>query len=200
MKTQEKLETMKNTCEWKHTHIFPNEYLVSSEGEVKSVRTGKILKPTTDKDGYLYYVLCVNGNRKTIKAHRLVASAFIPNAENKPAIDHINGIKTDNRVSNLRWVTNQENTHNPITLENVIREGMKRLPKMQEQSRLRDYGRIKTKVYKDGILIGEFDSQKLAAEFTNVSAGKVSACISGKLKSCKGYEFFRFLEEKSSDS
>ena len=55
---------MKNTCEWKHTHIFPNEYLVSSEGEVKSVRTGKILKPTTDKDGYLYYVLCVNGNRK----------------------------------------------------------------------------------------------------------------------------------------
>lgn len=193
MKIQEKLETMKNTCEWKHTHIFPNEYLVSSEGEVKSVRTGKVLKPTTDKDGYLYYVLCVNGNRKTIKAHRLVASAFIPNAENKPAIDHINGIKTDNRVSNLRWVTNQENTNNPITLEKVIREGMKRIPKMQERSQLRGYGRIKTKVYKDNLLVGEFDSQKLAAEYTNVSAGKVSACVSGKKKSCKGYVFKEVL-------
>ena len=178
-----------NTCEWKPTHIFPNEYLVSDDGKVMSIRSGRILKPTTDKDGYLYYVLCVNGNRKTIKAHRLVAMAFIDNPHNKPAIDHINGNKTDNRVKNLRWVTNKENTNNPITLKKVIRRGKERLPLMYKYSAKRNFGRIKTIVLKDGVKVGSFPSQKLASEFTGVSPGRVSMCIAGKIASSKGYVF-----------
>lgn len=180
---------MNNICKWKHTHIFSEYYLVSNDGKVKSLRTEKLLKPTTDKDGYLYYVLCVDGVRKTIKAHRLVAMAFIENTENKSAIDHINGIKTDNNVENLRWVTNKENTHNPITLKKVIARGKERLPKLLQASIDRDFGRKKTAVYKDGKKYGEFNSQKLAAEYAGVSAGKVSQCVSNKIKSCRGYVF-----------
>ena len=51
--------------------------------------------------------------------HRLVAETFIPNPQNKSCIDHINTIKTDNRVENLRWVTHQENVLNPITYERI---------------------------------------------------------------------------------
>ena len=59
--------------------------------------------------------LCKDGERKHHQLHRLIAKTFIPNPDNKPHIDHINTIKSDNRIKNLRWVTRSENMLNELT-------------------------------------------------------------------------------------
>lgn len=83
-------------------------YSVNEYGIVKNNETGMVLTPIKNKAGYLTVCL-YNGAKKTVRIHRLVAQAFIPNPENKPFINHKNGIKTDNRACNLEWVTSAEN-------------------------------------------------------------------------------------------
>lgn len=111
---------------WKDIPGYEGWYQVSNIGRVKRLKKihcnhGKvnvverehILKPTLDKKGYFVVILSNQGeNRKHVKVHRLVANAFIPNDECKPQVDHINRIRTDNTVNNLRWVTNSENQFN----------------------------------------------------------------------------------------
>lgn len=72
-------------------------------------RKGKQLRPSVDKYGYERVVLTKDGIRKTYLVHKLVALAFIPNPENKTTINHIDGNKRNNNVSNLEWATEKEN-------------------------------------------------------------------------------------------
>lgn len=86
-------------------------YKVSNLGNVSSQRGGKvrILSTRLDTKGYLAVNLSKNGKMKTHRLHRLVAIAFIANPENKLEVNHENGVKTDNRVENLSWVTGRDN-------------------------------------------------------------------------------------------
>lgn len=110
---------------WKEIEGYPL-YMASNMGRVKSFRKyseGKIIKPSINSEGYLHIGLY----GKTHRLHRIIAKTFIPNPENKPEIDHINGDRTDNRVENLRWVTRKENLNNPITKkrQSEVKKGKK---------------------------------------------------------------------------
>ena len=71
-------------------------YSVSDQGNVRNDKTGRILKGGLDKDGYPQVILCKNGSRVNRKVHRLVAEAFVPNPDNKPQVNHIDGNKQNN--------------------------------------------------------------------------------------------------------
>lgn len=91
------------------------DYEISNKGNVRNKITGNNIKTRVVKQlGYVLVKLQVGSKgekrQKSFRVHRLVAKAFIPNPDNLPQVDHINGIKTDNRVENLDWVTGKENT------------------------------------------------------------------------------------------
>lgn len=86
-------------------------YCACTTGRIWSIRSGKFLKTVKNKKtGYLSLNLSQDAVRQTWLVHRLIALAFHSNMDNKLCVNHINGVKTDNRACNLEWVTYQENT------------------------------------------------------------------------------------------
>ena len=96
--------------EWRSISEFMN-YQVSNIGRIRNAKTGKILK-TTLNNTYPSVSLQNNGKQFLKRVRRLVATEFILNVENKPMVDHIDGDRTNNIVSNLRWVSCAANSRN----------------------------------------------------------------------------------------
>jgi hypothetical protein len=94
---------------WKDVIGLEGVYQISSTGRLRNNKTKVLLQPSYSRKGYVVYTTIQKGFRKTLAAHRLVAYSFIPNPEGKEQINHINGIKSDNRVENLEWATAKEN-------------------------------------------------------------------------------------------
>jgi hypothetical protein len=87
-------------------------YEVSNkEGRIRSVKTGKILKPGKDKCGYSHVTLCKDGKTSRFQVHRLVATAFIPNPDNLPVVNHKDENPSNNCVDNLEWCTVKYNVN-----------------------------------------------------------------------------------------
>lgn len=101
---------------WKPIEITKGFIEVSSEGRVRSLLRGTpyILKAQVDKKGYMRVRMTIEREKMSIKVHREVAKAFIPNPNNLPQVNHKDGNKQNNRVDNLEWCTNQENARHAI--------------------------------------------------------------------------------------
>ena len=99
---------------------YESLYSAEDDGRIYSHNINNYLKQYI-WDGYLTVRLCKNNKHKNFKVHRLVALTYIPNPENKPQVDHINRIRTDNSVNNLRWATQSENNMNTIA-KNKLKE------------------------------------------------------------------------------
>jgi hypothetical protein len=101
---------------WKDVCNYEGDYQVSSFGRVKSLWFNKetILKPHRNIHGYLYINLRKDNKTKFRRVHRLVAEAFLPNPENKTDVDHIDRVRDNNTLDNLRWATRSENLINTV--------------------------------------------------------------------------------------
>ena len=109
------MSSMDNLEIWKPVVGYEGVYQVSDLGRVKRIARGKgatpgrLLKPQRNRSGYLAVNLSYRGKRKSYEVHRLVALAFIDPSPGKAQVNHKNGVRTDNGVSNLEWVTRSEN-------------------------------------------------------------------------------------------
>lgn len=203
---------------WKDIPGYEGLYQVSSMGNIRGLEHFIITKNKkrikykprnitlhTDFYGYNYVWLHKNGIKKRIKVHRIVASVFIQNPELKPEIDHINAVRTDNRIENLRWVTRSENNSNPIFIK---RQRVAKLGKrLSEESKLKislkckghrvnreamSKSAIKHPVIAfslNGDYIAEFNSIKEASILTNTDASCISDVCRGKRNKAGGYKW-----------
>jgi hypothetical protein len=162
---------------WKDIEGYIELYQVSNLGRVKNVHTSRVLKNILTKDGYYVVDLYKHKKGKKFLVHRLVAEAFIPNPNKKRFVDHINTIRTDNNVNNLRWVTCKENNNNIKTLKNLSKA--KKGKRSNAAKRVKQYT-------KDGKYIKTFSSADEAQKILNISHHIGEVC-NKKLKSCGGY-------------
>ena len=176
---------------WKPCPVFPDRYLVSDDGQIYSKSKDMLMKLRKDKHGYFRCSLQEGTTKFNRLVHRLVAMAFIPNPENKPQIDHINGIKTDNRVSNLHWCNCKENMHNPVTLPRLRENGKRYIHLAHEKAKEWGVNGTPTAVYKSGVLIGKYKSVRQAAKSIGTSETNIYRCLKGRCKQSKGYTFKR---------
>lgn len=182
---------------WKDISGYEGLYRISNKGNIKRMPKNiynnsllgnnkyykckeKILTPHDNGGGYYIVTLTKNRKRKTLKVHRLVAETFIPNPENKPQVNHINGIKTDNRVENLEWNTNIENHNHAIKIGLINKTSYEKSAKSKWKKILQFD--IK------GNFIKEWESMKAICKYLNIkNNGNIVKCCQGKIKKVYGY-------------
>jgi hypothetical protein len=173
---------------WKNTTQNPN-FQVSNKGRVRNITTNKITEPNSK--GYQYVRL----GKKQYLAHRLVATAFIPNPDNLPDVNHIDGNKANNNVTNLEWCTRKHNmrhAYNTGLIQHPTGQDSKQYGKTtsaatrQKQSIVR---KDKKKVYQytlTGELVREYEATTQVQQY-GFNRSAISQCLNGKLKQSGGY-------------
>lgn len=178
---------------WKDVKGYEGIYQVSNIGRVKSLnynRTGveNILKPGNNRRGYLTVVLHKGNIPRSKKIHRLICESFIPNPENKETVNHINGIKTDNRLVNLEWASIGENSKHAFSI------GLKNVKGSNNPmfGRTGDRNPNSKKVNRYSIsneYIDSFSGMSEAERLIGISSKRISECCNNKRKSAGGFIF-----------
>lgn len=164
--------------EWRDIPDYEGIYQASNLGRVKSLersyrRKEKILKPKLTRDGYYLVGLFKNSNEKFYQVHRLVYEAFNGQIPEGLQVNHINEIKTDNRLSNLNLMTPKENTNYGTGIERRAKSKSK--PVLQFTL--------------EDILIKEYPSTKQAERETGFSHQNIIKCCKGKYKTAYGFKW-----------
>ena len=162
------------------------DYLITLDGRVFSLKTMRFLKNITRPNGYVY----VKIGSKTYMAHRLVALTYIPNPENKPQVNHIDGIKTNNKLFNLEWNTQSENIKHSFDI------GLRKI-----SDALRESGRVVAEkfgskngyVFKKIVLDTEtgifYEGAREAANTINVNTKYLWRRLNGELKNTTKFKY-----------
>ena len=163
-----------------------NNYYITDTGKVYSRQTGRIKKLSEEKthEGYLRVQLC-NGKTKKHKAiHRLVAIAFIPNPDNLPEINHIDGDKANNCVTNLEWCSSSDNKKHAFRVLNKKhnRPSFNKFGKDNPKSKI-------VQQIKEKQIIAEFYGIGDAERKTGINNSHISSCCNNKRKSAGGYQW-----------
>ena len=126
-------------------------YAIEEDGRVWSYRRKKYLIPAINTNGYYTFKLQVDKEKKSIDLHRLLGLTYIPNPENKLCIDHIDRNRLNNKLSNLRWVTKQENSENrSLQKNNISRE--QNINKKICKTKYGDYTYYRFKIKRNGVI------------------------------------------------
>lgn len=178
---------------WKDVSGFENKYKVSNLGRVKSIfiysdnnaikrfRREKILHKIKKSIGYEQVTLSKNNTQGIYLVHRIVLSAFLENKENKPQVNHKNGIKNDNRLENLEWCNASENGLHSYRVLGRVR--IKRFGK--------DNHRSKKVIQKtsNGEVVKIWESMNEAHRELNYDSGCICRCCKGESKEHKGFKW-----------
>ena len=156
---------------WRDIIGYENLYQVSNWGRVRSLKSGKILRPAKNSKGYLRVGLYKDGKRKNYKVHRLVAEAFLKPVAGKDFVNHLNEIKTDNHYLNLEYCTAKENNNYGTRNERVAETLSKPVVGIDP---------------KTGKVVVEFPSAREAGR-NGYNNRNISECCLGKRKHHRGF-------------
>ena len=179
---------------YKDVKGYEGLYQVSNLGNIKGLKRQiqvyknryrtvpeKIMTKEIDTSGYLVCNLSINGIRRKKKIHRLVAIAFIPNPQNKPQINHKDGVKSNNKVTNLEWCTSKEN------MNHAVKSGLKKATWLGKGGPDHFLSKQVEKYDLNMNYICDYPSVTIAAKKMGIHAGNISKAARGIKKTCSGF-------------
>lgn len=182
---------------WKDIIGYENHYQVNELGQIRTLKNSSMRKAGTilksqinNKNGYVYQMLYDNGKKKLLKVHRIVAMAFLSNPNNLQQVNHKDGNKQNNCVSNLEWC---EQSYN---MKHAYKYGLQKPSEKQRKTIIRLNKSKQKKVYqlKNGKIINIFSGISEASRQTNIPISCISRCCNLERKSTYGFEW-RFANE-----